>query len=70
MITFKPMKDYLEKIGVTKYQLIKKGILTQADINRIELNHNYTFKFINKLCHELNCKVEDLISYEEDKHEN
>jgi putative transcriptional regulator len=66
MITFNPLKKTLENRGISKYYLIEKGVLTYADLTRIETDHNYTLKFIDKMCRVLNCKVEDVIEFRED----
>jgi putative transcriptional regulator len=66
MITFNPLKKTLENRGISKYYLIEKGVLTYADLTRIETDHNYTLKFIDKICRVLNCKVEDVIEFRED----
>ena len=65
MISFDPLKEAPSKKGITKYDLLDKGVLTYADIARLETNHNYSLKFINKLCRILNCKVEEVIEYQE-----
>jgi putative transcriptional regulator len=67
MISFQPLANTLKNKDITVYQLIRKGILSQPDINRIKRNHNYTLKFINKLCKELNCQPSDIINYIEDE---
>ena len=69
MITFEPMKSYLKAQGVTRYQLLKKGLLNPSDITRLGINHNYTLKFLDKLCHELGCQPGDLIAYVPDEEE-
>lgn len=66
MINFKPLEKTLEQRGTTVYDLINQGVITYVDWNRMKKNHNYTLKFIDKLCSQLNCKVEDLIGFEED----
>lgn len=67
MITFEPMKNYMEALGITRYQLIQTGVLHPSDTTRLAVNHNYTLKFINKLCHELGCQPGDLIAYVPDE---
>lgn len=50
MISFKPMKELLKKKGITQYQLIERGVLSPVHVTRLSYNHNFTLKFINKLC--------------------
>ena len=64
MITFKPLLKTLKQKGITADQLLQKGVLTPADLTRIRINYNYTLAFINKLCIELNCTIEDIIQFE------
>lgn len=63
MITFDPMRKFMEENGITQYQLLKDGILLPAHVTRLSYNHNFTLKFIDKLCRELNCQPGDLIMY-------
>ncbi len=63
MISFKPMKRLMEKRGLTQYQLLKEGILLPAHVTRLSYNHNFTLKFIDSLCHKLDCQPGDLIEY-------
>lgn len=69
MINFKPLEKTLEQRGITVYDLIDKGIITYVDWNRMKKNHNYTLKFIDKLCSQLNCNVGDLIVFENESEE-
>ena len=67
MITFEPMENYMKTHKITKYQLIKKGLLNPSDVTRLGINHNYTLKFIDKLCREFGCQPGDLIAYVPDQ---
>lgn len=53
MITFDPMREFMKENGITQYQLLKNGILLPAHVTRLSYNHNFTLKFIDKLCREL-----------------
>ena len=64
MITFKPLLKTLKQKGITADQLLRKGVLTPADLTKIRINYNYTLAFINKLCIELNCTIEDIVQFE------
>ena len=65
MISFRPMKRLMKKRGITQYQLLKEGILLPAHVTRLSYNHNFTLKFIDKLCRELDCQPGDFIEYVE-----
>ena len=70
MITFDPFWEFLEKNGISKYKLIKDGIITQTELTRMHYHgDNFSFKFINKLCKELNCNVSDVIAYVDEPEE-
>ena len=53
--------------NITQYQLIKNDVLLPVHVTRISYNHNFSLKFIDKLCRELGCQPEDLIEYVEDQ---
>jgi len=63
MISFDPMRSFMKEHGITQYQLLQSGILLPAHVTRLSCNHNFTLKFIDKLCRELNCQPGDLIEY-------
>jgi DNA-binding Xre family transcriptional regulator len=66
MISFDPMRKYMKENGITQYQLLQSGILLPAQVTRLSYNHNFTLKFIDKLCRELGCQPGDLIEYVND----
>lgn len=66
MISFSPLFEYLKKHEISKYQLIKAGIVTSTELTRISFNHNFSLKFIDRLCKELDCEVSDIIKYIDD----
>lgn len=70
MISFEPMKKYMKANNITMYQLINRGILLPVHVTRISYNHNFSLKFIDKLCRELKCQPRDLIVYIENKNNN
>lgn len=63
MISFEPMRKFMKEKGITQYQLLKDGVLLPAHVTRLSYNHNFTLKFIDKLCRELDCQPGDLIEY-------
>lgn len=66
MITFSPLQETLKKKGISAYQLIAKGVISTSDLARLKRNHNFTLKFIDRLCSELGCDVSDVIAYADD----
>ncbi|MBO6242027.1 MAG: helix-turn-helix transcriptional regulator [Butyrivibrio sp.] len=63
MISFEPMRKLMKEKGITQYQLLKDGVLLPAHVTRMSCKHNFTLKFIDKLCRELDCQPGDLIEY-------
>lgn len=59
MITFDPLKELLQKVDTTKYNLLKKGILEDANINRL----TYHRDFFNQFCKKYNIDPEELLEY-------
>lgn len=66
MITFSPLQETLKKKGISPHRLIEKGVISATDLARLKRNHNFTLKFVNRLCAELGCDVSDVIAYAED----
>jgi putative transcriptional regulator len=66
MITFSPLQETLKKKGISPHRLIEKGVITSVDLARLKRNHNFTLKFVNRLCAELGCDVSDVITYAKD----
>ena len=67
MITFAPFWRMMKERCITEYDLEYNYGLNPEDISRLKHNHNYTLRSISRLCELLDCKVEDIIEYEEDK---
>ncbi len=70
MITFDPFWKFLKKKGISPTKLIQDGVITQTELTRMHYHgDNFSFKFINKLCKELNCNVSDVIAYVDEPEE-
>jgi len=57
----------MEKKGVTTYQLREKCGIDSKTVRRLKANDNMETKTINKLCTILECRVEDIMEFVEDK---
>ncbi len=67
MVNFN-IEELLKNKGKTKYWLCKNMNITTRNLNRI-INGETTsisFKYIEDLCNFLDCKIEDLISVDND----
>ena len=69
MIVYTPFWDTLEKSEEATYTLIHNHKISSATINRIRHNEGISTLKINDLCRILNCRVEDILLYIEDKND-
>lgn len=64
MIVYTPLWDTMKKRGISTYALINKYNISSSTINRLRHNMGVTTQLINDLCVILDCKVEDIMKYE------
>lgn len=67
MISYKPFYKTLYEKDVTEYELIFKHGLSANTIHRIKHGEAITTKTLDTLCFVLECNVEDIIKYENEK---
>ncbi len=65
MIVYTPLWDTMKKRGISTYALINKYNISST-INRLRHNMGVTTQLIDDLCEILDCKVEDIMKYEDD----
>ena len=65
MISFEPLYELLHKNNITKYQLLKDGVLTPDHITRLTTDHN----FFKDFCKKHNIDLEELLEYIKNKKE-
>ena len=65
MISFEPLYDLLHKNNITKYKLLKDGVLTPNHITRLTTDHN----FFEDFCKKHNIDLEELLEYINNKKE-
>lgn len=63
MITFEPLHKTLKAKGLTQYKLIEEGVLRPSEVTRMQNGHNFTLKFVEKLCSYLNCQPNEVIAH-------
>ncbi len=63
MIIYDRLWEYLQKNGVTQYRLISEGI-SHSTLTRLKRNQAVTTETLDRLCTILNCKLEDIIEYQ------
>ena len=66
MITYEPLYKTMKNKGVTTYKLINDFRISRSLIDRLKHNKPITTVTLNDLCTILNCKVEDVLKYEQD----
>lgn len=67
MISYKPFYNTLLKKGITEYELIYKQGISANTINRMKHGKPITTTTLDVLCFILNCKVQEILVYEEDQ---
>ena len=65
-ISFSPMRDYMEKHGISYYYLANQGIDPKT-LHRLRHDLSITTKTLGKLCDIMHCTPADLICYEEEQ---
>ncbi len=65
MIVYTPLWETMKNKGVTTYTLINKHGISSSTINRLRHNMGVTTQLIDDLCKILDCKVEDIMKFEE-----
>lgn len=66
-IHYQKLWETLEQRGMTKYTLTHYYELSPRLISKLQHNEPINTTTIDKLCSILQCKVEDIITYEEDE---
>ena len=65
MISYKPFWETLKRKNISTYSLIYKHNVSSATISRIKNGGGITTAKLDDLCRIINCRVEDIIKYEE-----
>ena len=66
MIKYTPFWNTLKEKGESTYTLINKYGISSATVDRIRKGEGITTHKVGDLCRILNCRVEDIIVYDED----
>ena len=66
MIVFDRLWETMKEKEVTQYKLIKKYVISPAQITRLKKNENINTHTINMLCELLDCRVEDIMEYKKE----
>ena len=63
MIRFDRLWKIMEQKNITTYQLREQCGIDSKTVRRLKANDNIETKTLNKLCHVLDCKLEDIAEY-------
>ena len=67
MIIFERLWITMEKRGMSTYQLREQCGIDSQTIRRLRANENVETKTLDKLCHALSCRLEDIAEYRPDR---
>lgn len=67
MIVYERLWITMSKKNISTYQLINKYHFSKGQIDRLKKNANIEMITINNLCKVLQCKIEDIAEYVDDK---
>ncbi len=67
MISYAPLYKTMKEKGISTYKLINDFGVSRSLLDRLKHNKPITTVTINDLCSYLECKVEDILEYVEDK---
>ena len=63
MISFEKLWDTMKEKGISQYALIKKYVVSPAQITRLKRNESVSTHTIEMFCEILDCRVEDIMEY-------
>ena len=67
MIVFDRLWVVMKEKGISTYALRERGGIDSKTIRRLKANENMETKTLDKLCSVLNCRLEDIAEFINDK---
>lgn len=67
MITYEPFYKTLKEKNISTYKLITKYGVSRSLLDRLRHNKPISTQTIDDLCSYLDCKVEDILIFKQDK---
>ena len=67
MISYEPLYETLKEKNVSTYKLVKDYGLSRSLLDRLKHNKPISTVTLNDLCHMLQCRVEAILLFTEDK---
>lgn len=69
MISYDPFYKTLKEKGISTYRLINEYGISRSLLDRLRHNRPISTVTLNDLCNILQCRVEDILFFTEDKFE-
>lgn len=69
MIVYDPLWKTMANKKITTYQLINNYHFSKGQLDRLKKNENVEMNTINTLCSILNCRIEDIAEFINEKRE-
>ena len=67
MMSYEKLWEVMKEKGITQYALIKKYNVSPGQLTRLKRNQSVSTHTIEMFCKILNCRVEDIMEYIEEK---
>ena len=67
LISYTPLYETMKKKGITTYKLINDYGISRSLLDRLKHNKPITTVTLNDLCEILDCRVEDVLIYVNEK---
>ena len=67
MIVYDPLWKTMKKKGVSQYALINRYGFSTGQLDRLRKNDNISTYTLNRLCEILDCNLEDIAEYRNEK---
>ena len=67
MIVYDRLWQTMKEKGISQYKLIREYGVSSGQLDRIRKGENVNLYTIDTLCRILQCRVEDILEYREDK---
>ncbi len=67
MIIYDKLWETMKKKGISQYKLIKSYHISTGQLDRLRKNGNVNTFTLNQLCKILDCKLEDIAEYINEK---
>lgn len=66
IITYKPLWKTLIEKDMKKMDLVEDGIVSRGTLAKMGKNQKVSLEVVERICKRLQCRVEEVIAYNED----